>query len=108
MAEIAGLVLGAVALWRSCVQVFEVIDSSRGHGMEYEIMLVKIEVERVRLEKRGDTISFGDLERNNEELAPGSPPLLSDSLLRRRNVIEVVERVLGCIQHIFDNTQRLE
>jgi hypothetical protein len=77
--------------------------------MEYEIMLVKLEVERVRLEKWGDTISLGDLEQDN---TPGTPPTIQalppDSPLRQRNVIEVVKRVLGCIQHVFKNTQELE
>jgi len=39
MADVAGLVL-----CQPCIQVYEIIDSTRQHGMEFELLSVKFEV----------------------------------------------------------------
>jgi Prion-inhibition and propagation len=49
MTEVASLVVGVVAAWKSCVQVFDIVDSGRRYGMDYEILRIKLEVERIRL-----------------------------------------------------------
>ncbi|KAJ6286662.1 prion-inhibition and propagation-domain-containing protein [Bipolaris maydis] len=98
MTEAAGLALGVVALWKTCVEVFEVVDSGRSYGMEYELLRVKLEVERIRLVTWGDTIG---LDGENSTTRP-------DTRLQQSNVNETVMRLLGCIQHIFDNSERLQ
>lgn len=98
MTEAAGLALGAVALWKTCVEVFEVVDSGRSYGIDYELLRVKLEVERIRLVTWGDTIG---LDRENSTTQP-------DTRLQQSHVNETVMRLLGCIQHIFDNSERLQ
>ncbi|EUC43331.1 hypothetical protein COCMIDRAFT_101084 [Bipolaris oryzae ATCC 44560] len=98
MTEAAGLALGVVALWKTCVEVFEVVDSGRSYGIDYELLRVKLEVERIRLVTWGDMIG---LDRENSTTQP-------DTRLQQSNVNETVMRLLGCIQHIFDNSERLQ
>lgn len=102
MTEAAGLALGVVALWKTCVDVFDVIDSGRSYGMDYELLRVKLEVERIRLVTWGDMIG---LDGENSTTRPDTRP---DTRLQQSNVNETVMRLLGCIQHIFDNSERLQ
>ncbi|GAD97274.1 predicted protein [Paecilomyces variotii No. 5] len=99
MADVAGLVLGVVALWQTCVEVFETVDSGRKYGMDYELLRVKLEVERIRLHSWGDTVGLGD--NNNSTRRP-------DPRLERDDVANTVMRVLGCIHHLFENSERLQ
>ncbi|KAK7179647.1 TPR domain containing protein [Paraphaeosphaeria sporulosa] len=98
MTEVAGLVLGIVALWKTCVDAFEVVDSSRNHGMEYELLRVKLEVERIRLHSWGNAIGLGEDDDNT----------FSDPRLKRRELADTVVQVLGCIHQLFENSNNLQ
>ncbi|CAK7215112.1 hypothetical protein SBRCBS47491_002371 [Sporothrix bragantina] len=50
MAEITGLLLGVAALWETCVQIYDAVDSARHYGLEYELLTIKFEVERYGLQ----------------------------------------------------------
>lgn len=69
MADVAGLVIGIVALWQSCIQVYEIVDSTRQHGMEFELLNVKFEVERVRLLCWGDAVGLAGAHRYGRRIA---------------------------------------
>lgn len=99
MADVAGLVLGVVALWKTCVEVFETVDSNRKYGMDYELLRVKLEVERIRLHSWDDSV--GLRENNNNTRRP-------DPRLERDDVANTVMRVLGCIHHLFEDSERLQ
>lgn len=94
--EVAGLAIGIAALWESCVQVFEVVNFSRQYGMDYEILSIKLEVERVRLLSWGHAVGLDD--------DPGS----TDARLTKTEVHRAVVRLLGCIQHVFEDSERLQ
>ncbi len=94
MTDVAGLVLSVAALWKTSVQVYEIVDSVRQYGMEYEILNVKFEVERVRLLCWGDAVGLGGMH--------------ADTRLYREDVRGAVFRLLGCVQHVFENTERLQ
>ena len=49
--------MGVITAWQTCVQVFEIIDSGKKYGMDYEVLRVKLEVERIRLLVWGDSRS---------------------------------------------------
>lgn len=109
MTEVAGLVLGVAALWKTCVQIYEVVDSSRQYGMESEILSVKFEVERVRLICWGDAVGLQALVSPGDSSPGGpSPPPAPDPRLTRPEIRTAVLRVLGCIHHAFENTTRLQ
>jgi Prion-inhibition and propagation len=97
--NVAGLVIGVVSLWKTCVEIFEVIDSGRKYGMEYEILRVKLEVERIRLVTWGNALGLSEVEH-------GRPTL--HARLNQDDVRDAVLRLLGCIQHVFENTERLQ
>lgn len=113
MADVAGLIIGVAALWQSCVQVYEIVDSTRQHGMEFELLNVKFEVERVRLLCWGDAVGLATVQIQDDAPTPrpdrpASPTTRLDIRLRREEVRGTVLRLLGCIQHVFANTDRLQ
>jgi hypothetical protein len=100
MAEAAGLVLGVMGLWQNCVGVFDVIDSTRRYGMDYELLCVKLEVERVRLLCWGDAVGL-----SNASAASPAPP---DARFTRTEVRTTVIRLLGAMQQVFEDSDRLQ
>jgi len=94
--EVAGVVIGIAALWESCIQVFEVVNFTRQYGMDYEILSIKLEVERVRLLSWGHAVGL-DNDVNGR-----------DARLTNTEVHRAVVRLLGCIQHVFEDSERLQ
>ena len=97
--DVAGLVIGVVTAWETCIQVFEIIDSGKKYGMDYEVLRVKLEVERIRLLVWGEAVGLSEVER-------GKPS--PDTRLNREDVRTVVLRLLGCIQHVFEQSEQLQ
>lgn len=113
MAEAAGLVIGVAALWENCVQIYEVVDSARQYGIEYELLTVKFEVERVRLLCWGDAVGLGGILPDTQPAAsagaaPARPTNDPDVRFSRGDVRDAVYRVLGCIQRVFENINRFQ
>ncbi|KIH89918.1 hypothetical protein SPBR_00098 [Sporothrix brasiliensis 5110] len=103
MAEITGLLLGVAALWETCVQIYDAVDSARHYGLEYELLAIKFEVERVRLVCWGDAVGLGGIQRPAADESQPPP----DARLSRDEIRSAVYAILGCIQHCFDNIDRL-
>jgi len=99
MTDIAGLVFGVVTAWETCIQVFEIVDSGKEYGMDYEVLRVKLEVERIRLLVWGEAVGLSEVEK-------GKPS--PDTRLNREDVRTVVLRLLGCIQKVFEHSERLQ
>ena len=122
MTDVAGLVLSVAALWKACVQVYSVVDSSRQYGIESEILSVKFEVERVRLICWGDAVglqgllsdpasggvggSSGGTAQTGTTTTTTTDPA-PDPRFQRPEIRTTVVRLLGCIRHAFENTNRL-
>ena len=98
MTDVAGLVIGVMAMWNTCVEVFDIVDSGKKYGMDYEILRVKLEVERIRLLTWGDAVGLC-------EVREGRPS--PNARFNRNDIHGTVMRLLGCIQHVFENTERL-
>ncbi|KAL1688117.1 prion-inhibition and propagation-domain-containing protein [Schizophyllum commune] len=106
--EVAGLVIGAtsiLALWETCVQVFDIVVSGQHYGMDSEIARVKLEVERVRLLMWGEAVGLSSV-RLPEEGVPSPGPC--HPRLGRPEVTDAVMRILGCIHHLFKDTDALQ
>ncbi|KAL1914536.1 uncharacterized protein VTP21DRAFT_8161 [Calcarisporiella thermophila] len=104
--ETAGFVFSAISmvtLWNNCVQAFDIIVQSRHYGMDYEIARVKLEVERTRLLTWGETVGL-----SNVQLGQPDPDLVIDSRLNRPEMWHTVMQLLGCIQHVFNDTNLLQ
>ena len=97
--DVTGLIITVVTAWETCVQVFEIIDSGKKYGMDYEILRVKLEVERIRLLAWGEAVGLSGVEQ-------GKPS--PDARLNREDVRVVVLRLLGCIQHVFEHSDQLQ
>jgi hypothetical protein len=99
MTDVAGLVISVVGAWKVCVQVFDIVDSGKKYGMDYELLRVKLEVERIRLLAWGDAVGLNEVEH-------GRPS--QDNRLNREDVRGTVLRILGCIHHVFEHSERLQ
>ncbi|KAK4244267.1 small glutamine-rich tetratricopeptide repeat-containing protein 2 [Corynascus novoguineensis] len=121
MADVAGLVIGVAAMWQTAVAVYELVDSSQQYGMDYEILNVKFEVERVRLICWGDAVGLNSLLVSHDSNDPpgnsraesndssnGVSNQKLDPRLNREEIRTAVIRLLGCIQHAFEDTSRLQ
>ncbi|KAL2173144.1 prion-inhibition and propagation-domain-containing protein [Thermothelomyces heterothallicus CBS 202.75] len=112
MTDVAGLVVGVAAMWQTAVAVYDLVDSSRQFGMDYEILNVKFEVERVRLVCWGDAVGLKSLIVSRDSNEPhASNPVSNpkpDPRLNREEIRVAVIRVLGCIEQAFEDTSRLQ
>ncbi|KAL1716740.1 prion-inhibition and propagation-domain-containing protein [Schizophyllum commune] len=106
--EVAGLVIGAtsiLALWETCVQVFDIVVSGQNYGMDSEIARVKLEVERVRLLMWGQAVGLSNVRLPEEGVTSPGP---CHPRLGRPEVTDAVMRILGCIHHLFKDTDALQ
>lgn len=99
MADTAGLATGVVTTWQTCVQWFDLIDSSRCYGMDYEGLAVKLELERVRLLIWGQSVGLNEGEDNIR--------LRHEVALQRMKVDDLTLQILGGIRHIFEHTEKI-
>ena len=110
MATAAGLVLGVAALWETCVQIFDVVESGRRYGMDYELLRVKLEVERIRLFNWGEAIGLSDIVNGSNIGTAGPSRVFTASRQDVRLWKEdgTVMTLLGCIQHLFENSEQMQ
>jgi len=71
MAEPASYIGGVVALWKTCVLVYDIIDSSCDYGIDYERLAGKFELERVRLLCWGDAVGIPVTQAQGYDSLPG-------------------------------------
>ena len=97
-----GLIIGSViTAWETCVEVFEIIDSGKKYGMDYEALRAKLEVERIRLLVWGEAVGLS-------EVGQGRPSPDASARLYREDICTAVLRLLGCIQHVFEHSEHLQ
>ena len=71
--------------------------------MDYEILRVKLEVERIRLLTWGEVVGLSDA-----QLDATNPSIPIDKRLVKEEVRSTVVRLLGCIEHVFANAEALQ
>ncbi|OZJ01513.1 hypothetical protein BZG36_05720 [Bifiguratus adelaidae] len=94
---------GVVLLWNTSVQVFDTVATARRMGMDYEKVLVKLEVERVRLLSWGQAVGLANVKQTETDLYATIDPRLNEP-----EFSGIVMRLLGCIQKVFDDTEQLQ
>ena len=97
--EPVSLTLGAVSLaslFSLCIQCFDLIEIGRKTSVDYEIMVVKLSIEKRRLMVWGEAVGILRPDQDRD-------PLLDDLETRK-----LVERILSNVQRLFDETQNLK
>jgi hypothetical protein len=97
--EPVGLTIGAVALaglFSLCIQCFDLIEIGRKTSVDYEILVVKLSIEKRRLMVWGEAVGILRPDQDRD-------PLLDDLETRA-----LVERILSSVQRLFDETQNLK
>ena len=90
MAEVAGLVIGALglaALFETCMSDLEGIETSTGHGTAYQTCALKLRLLQLRLARWGQTIEFAD---SSEAFQRSTPAASEDE-------IKITRKLLGNI-----------
>lgn len=108
MAEPASYIGGVVAPGKTCVLIYDTIDSSRHYGIDYERLAGKFVVERVRLLCWGDAVGISDMQAQAGTVPVGPHAMQLHVQFEREEVRRTVLHVLGCIQQIFDDTEQLQ
>ena len=110
--EAAGMAVGAlglVGLYSTCIDVLDSLSSAARYGIDREILLTKIEVERVRLMIWGESMGIADIDLSN-----GKDKLTEDDLagvdgsLERSALRSAVSGLLMCFVNTFEDIEALQ
>lgn len=65
--EAIGLVVGVAGLFSACLECLDLVDSARNYEHESEVLIAKLDIQRVRLQIWGDLVGLGS-SQNAEDL----------------------------------------
>ncbi|KAJ9643046.1 hypothetical protein H2201_004849 [Coniosporium apollinis] len=97
MAEVAGLIIGSVALtglFNNCVDTFQYIQLGRNFGNDYETSLLRLDVVKLRFTRWGALMTMQDGTESPRPRAAASP-----------EQVELAARLLGQIMNTFERTK---
>jgi len=92
-------VSGLIPLFKVCTQLFDLVDSNRTQGTDFEILSTMLEIERVRLCIWGQAVGF--VTDDQSALDTNFPTELDDRLEDRR-ISAAVSDVRACMKRIFE------
>jgi hypothetical protein len=98
MAEIAGLILGTLALvgvFEDCIGLLSQIAAAKSMGQDYEILETKLDIEKTLLLQWADRLNIFNHDQYD--------PRLDNSQTRR-----IIERTLGCIRLLLQSSDELQ
>lgn len=96
--EPVSLTVGAVALaslFSLCIQCFDLVEIGQKTGVDYEISVVKLSIEKRRLMVWGEAVGILRPDQDRD-------PLLDEPETRK-----LVERILSSVQRLFNEAQNL-
>jgi hypothetical protein len=105
--DATGLVIGAVgliSLFKTVVQVSDIIDASKHYGNDSEILSIKLGIERVRLTMWGEKLGLTDANLDTSD----SFQAQLDSRLSDRRVSLAILDVLVCMKRLFEDSGALK
>ncbi|KAI4278546.1 MAG: hypothetical protein L6R38_005235 [Xanthoria sp. 2 TBL-2021] len=95
--EAAGLSIGIAALFTTCVQCFEYFKAATTLQADFEILLLKLEIEQERFLVWGEDTGIGNSDWDENSLFNGDP--------KRQ---DLVRRCLDAIRGLLDNAEDLK
>jgi hypothetical protein len=104
--EVAGLALSAMAmvqLYTTCADAFSLIQSVRKAPHDFEITLIKLEVERVRFLTWGETVGISSVDPDR-----AGPQTGIDPRLYKQDIKKITCGVLMYMGELFQNTDVLK
>ncbi|KAJ5819551.1 hypothetical protein N7474_005142 [Penicillium riverlandense] len=108
----AGLVLGAASLatlFKTCLDLYDAIESGRNLGTDYKILVTKVGVERVRLALWGSLVGLYDLPKDEDSRGDGVTEHYDvlDSRFDDPRVASAVADILNCMRRLFEDSGSL-
>jgi hypothetical protein len=103
--DLLGVSVGAVslvALFKTCLQLFETFENGRNLGMDYEILSTKVGIERVRLALWGDAVGLIRLATDQEKNVNQGDH--TDPQLGEPRMIRAISDILNCMQRLFKDS----
>jgi len=107
--EVAGVAIGAaslMSLFKTCLDIYDTIETGRNYGVEYEVLTTKVGIERMRLLLWGDTVGLPRLGTQDSADA-SSQAVTVDPRLNDRRIVKAVTDILHCMRQLFDDTGAL-
>lgn len=86
--------MAPAGLFTTCIDCWELFDNARLSDKQYELLAIKLEVEKTRL------LIWGDAQGILEERP-------SEAFIRRSSIHSVVHRILKCINTVFEDSNAL-
>lgn len=106
--EAAGLGIAAaslLALFTTCLEMYDTIECGRRFGSDYEVLTTKVGIERVRLLLWGDSVGLPGLDLHASTQAITHPSL--DPRLQDPRIIKAVSDILSCMRQLFEDTSSM-
>lgn len=97
--EAAGLAVGVVALaglCSQCLEAFDLLDTAKHFSIEYEISVVKLDIEKTRLLQGADGLDLLAADQRDQTPAIRSPPMQQQ-----------LERILLVLRHLLTESESL-
>lgn len=104
-ASLATGVAGLAGLLDTCLQLYDTVDAGKKHGADYEILTIKLGIERVRLVSWGEKVGLVPLSTAGES---GSTTTRHDPRLDDQRICAAVWDILGCMKMLFEETDVLQ
>lgn len=114
--EVTGLVIsvaGLASLFSTCVRLFDVIGAGRRHGRDYQVLLCKLEVERLRLVLWGENVGIpghatSDEQREKVTQPAEIPHVAVNPCLGHPEISSSIFNILSCLKLVFEDAETLE
>lgn len=100
---LATSIAGLAPLFKVCLQLYDVIDTGRSHGGDFEVLSIRLGIERIRLQMWGERMGLDDATLTDEQLRAK----LDERLVDRR-VASAVSDVLACMKRVFEDSDGLQ
>jgi hypothetical protein len=95
MAEAIGVVLGVAGLFSACLDCLELVDSARNYEHESEVLVAKLDIQRVRLQIWGDLVGL------TSEHSSDEPETLTRQEFGVKRCLEGIRRALTNSQDLI-------
>jgi hypothetical protein len=93
-AESIGVILAVAGLFSSCIDAFHYFKAGQCFEEDYEILLVKLDIEKTRLLAWGNSVAILDENQRND-------------LLDNQETLDVVQRCLKSIEGLLTDSEKL-
>ncbi|KAG0640174.1 prion-inhibition and propagation-domain-containing protein [Tuber brumale] len=99
--SILGIVAAIPGMFTSCLEVYGLISSAASHGLDFQVMLSRVDVEHARFILWGGTVGL-------IQSSTSSAGSAIDPRIMHPHILGPVGKILSCIQKSFEDAEKLK